>query len=343
METGMGNPIFLILMPVHDGADYMEGTIRDLLAQTEDGWRLVIADLSSKDGSLEIAREWSRKHPDRIACLSSEELRPNSGQEDRQSSNPEERENRLFAVARKRWAEMGAETFDEIQSEKRPKYFLLLEPMYHYDEELLATLRDSARRQQSDLIIYGMEEDFVNAKGDIVDYDVRMADTSFYCAQRPINDGKTEADDKGRIAGPKKMPGNETSEFTSNLVEDEQAGQKGRQERDYERGLSDQARMAYRVGHQKAVYRGSENLREIRRELEEEGLLITASNKAYRMDFLAAEGLCPFRYETEAEMDEELTLSGIRANVKLLDAVRTLTVLGEALAMTYLDADLLEL
>ena len=74
METGMGDPIFLILMPVHDGADYMEGTIRDLLAQTEDGWRLVIADLSSKDGSLEIAREWSRKHPDRIACLSSEEL-----------------------------------------------------------------------------------------------------------------------------------------------------------------------------------------------------------------------------------------------------------------------------
>ena len=335
MEIGMGDPIFLILMPVHDGADYMEGTIRDLLAQTEDGWRLVIADLSSKDGSLEIAREWSRKHPDRIACLSPEELRPNSGQEDRQ--------NRLFAAARKRWAEMDAGSFDEIQSEKRPKYFLLLEPMYHYDEELLATLRDSARRQQSDLIIYGMEEDFVNAKGDIVDYDVRMADTSFYCAQRTINSGKTEADDKERIAGPKKMPGNETSEFTSNLVEDEQAGQKGRQERDYERGLSDQARMAYRVGHQEAVYRGSENLREIRRELEEEGLLITASNKAYRMDFLTAEGLCPFRYETEAEMDEELTLSGIRANVKLLDAVRTLTVLGEALAMTYLDADLLEL
>ena len=42
-------------------------------------------------------------------------------------------------------------------------------------------------------------------------------------------------------------------------------------------------------------------------------------------------------------MDEELTLSGIRANVKLLDVVRTLTVLGEALAMTYLDAGLLEL
>ena len=26
METGMGNPIFFILMPVHDGAEYMEGS-----------------------------------------------------------------------------------------------------------------------------------------------------------------------------------------------------------------------------------------------------------------------------------------------------------------------------
>lgn len=333
----MDDPMFLILMPVHNGAGYMEGAILDLLAQTEDRWKLVIADLSSGDESLRIAGEWSKREPDRIACISPEDLRPTSDLEDTQKQ--------LFVVARERWANLGADASRGIREEGRLEYFLLLEPMYHYDENLLSTLRDSVHRQKSDLIIYGMEEDFVNAKGDLVDYDLRISDTSFYCRGRMFHGSETDADDGENRSDPGNMPIEKSFAF----AEGEQAEPDTDCERepfdrktDYERQLSDQARTAFRAGHQGAIYWGEENLREVRRELEEEGLLITASNKAYRIDYIEAMDFCPFCHETEEEMDEQLTLSGIRTNVKLVDAAGSMTVLGEALAIIYLDAGLLD-
>ena len=279
----------------------MEDAIRDLLDQTWGDWKLCIIDLSSEDESLGIARAWSRKFPDRIAGLST--------RRSEQASRAPVTEEDLFAMARACWAKMGPDP-ELGQGRRRPAYFLLLEPMYRYDDQLLSCLADSIRRQKSDLIIYGMEEDFVDVRGETADYDIRSIATAFYREEADPTDLRED-----RAMEPDPL---------------------------YEDRLSPKARGAYRVGHQGPVYGGPEDLREVMEEVEEEGLLIPASNKASAMDFIERGGTCPFCLETEEEMEEELTLSGIRTNVKLLAAAGTLTVLEDPLARIYLDAALLE-
>ncbi len=53
-----------VIVPVRNGAGYLEEQLRALTAQkSEEPWEVIVADNGSTDGSLAIARDWSLAHP----------------------------------------------------------------------------------------------------------------------------------------------------------------------------------------------------------------------------------------------------------------------------------------
>lgn len=55
-----------ILLGAHDGERYLAAQLDSILAQTYEDWRLTIRDDGSGDGTLAVAEEYARRHPDRI-------------------------------------------------------------------------------------------------------------------------------------------------------------------------------------------------------------------------------------------------------------------------------------
>lgn len=58
-----------ILMAAYNGQEYLAEQIESLLRQTEQGWKLVIQDDGSSDGTFGIAREYARRYPERIRAV----------------------------------------------------------------------------------------------------------------------------------------------------------------------------------------------------------------------------------------------------------------------------------
>lgn len=58
-----------VVMPVYRVEGFIADAIESVLAQTDDGWELLLVDDGSDDASAEIAEQYRRRHPDRIGCL----------------------------------------------------------------------------------------------------------------------------------------------------------------------------------------------------------------------------------------------------------------------------------
>ncbi len=58
-----------ILLPVYNGSPYLKVLIDSILSQEYSGWKLIIRDDSSADGSLDILEKYSGEHPGRIELL----------------------------------------------------------------------------------------------------------------------------------------------------------------------------------------------------------------------------------------------------------------------------------
>ncbi len=58
-----------ILMAAYNGEKYIAEQIESILHQTERGWKLVIQDDCSADGTFKIAEEYARKYPGRILAV----------------------------------------------------------------------------------------------------------------------------------------------------------------------------------------------------------------------------------------------------------------------------------
>ena len=63
-----------ILMATYNGAPYLPEQLDSLLAQTYSGWRLLVRDDGSSDGTLAILESYRSQHPDLITII------PNEGQ-----------------------------------------------------------------------------------------------------------------------------------------------------------------------------------------------------------------------------------------------------------------------
>ena len=59
-----------ILLSTYNGEKYLEEQINSIVNQSYNGWRLVIRDDGSKDGTWEIIRKFAKMHPSRILVLS---------------------------------------------------------------------------------------------------------------------------------------------------------------------------------------------------------------------------------------------------------------------------------
>lgn len=69
-----------ILLATYNGGRYLRQQLDSILAQTEQGWRLLVSDDGSSDDTLEILQEYQRQYPDRI-ILSQHEVPTGSSRE----------------------------------------------------------------------------------------------------------------------------------------------------------------------------------------------------------------------------------------------------------------------
>lgn len=73
-----------VIMPVLNTETLTAEAIESVLAQTYDGWELLIVDDGSTDASPSIARRCAESHPDRIRCFAHPGV-PHRGREGRRS------------------------------------------------------------------------------------------------------------------------------------------------------------------------------------------------------------------------------------------------------------------
>lgn len=59
----MDNPLVSIVTPAYNGENYLDETIRSVIAQTYPNWELIIVDDGSKDGTAAIVKGWAEKDP----------------------------------------------------------------------------------------------------------------------------------------------------------------------------------------------------------------------------------------------------------------------------------------
>jgi glycosyltransferase involved in cell wall biosynthesis len=69
------HPLVSVVTPVYNGEPYLRECIESVLAQTYSTWEYIIVNNCSKDGTLEIAKEYARKDG-RIHVYSNEAFLP---------------------------------------------------------------------------------------------------------------------------------------------------------------------------------------------------------------------------------------------------------------------------
>ncbi|HEV7744512.1 MAG TPA: glycosyltransferase family A protein [Pyrinomonadaceae bacterium] len=57
----MTKPLISVVMPVHNGREFLDESIKSILAQTLNDFEFVILDDASTDGSTELLREWAQR------------------------------------------------------------------------------------------------------------------------------------------------------------------------------------------------------------------------------------------------------------------------------------------
>jgi glycosyltransferase involved in cell wall biosynthesis/SAM-dependent methyltransferase len=65
----MNVPRVSVIVPVYNGATYLEEAIKCVLQQTFDDWELLLVDDGSTDGSVALAKHYANAYPDRIRYL----------------------------------------------------------------------------------------------------------------------------------------------------------------------------------------------------------------------------------------------------------------------------------
>ncbi|MEX0600273.1 MAG: glycosyltransferase family A protein [Rhodothermales bacterium] len=62
-------PFFTVVVPVHDGANYLEEALASITAQSFPGWECCIIDDGSSDASADIARSWIQDQSQRAVLI----------------------------------------------------------------------------------------------------------------------------------------------------------------------------------------------------------------------------------------------------------------------------------
>jgi glycosyltransferase involved in cell wall biosynthesis len=62
-------PRVSVVMPVFNGAAFLDEAVASVMAQTMDDFELLLCDDGSTDGSTAIARGWAARHPDKVRYL----------------------------------------------------------------------------------------------------------------------------------------------------------------------------------------------------------------------------------------------------------------------------------
>lgn len=68
------NPQISVVMPVHNGREFLDESIKSILAQTISDFEFVILDDASTDGSAELLREWAKRDARILLHHSSKQL-----------------------------------------------------------------------------------------------------------------------------------------------------------------------------------------------------------------------------------------------------------------------------
>lgn len=62
-------PKVSVIVPLYNGAEFLDETLDSVLAQTFRDFELVIVDDGSSDGAFELAKQWAQRHPEIIRVL----------------------------------------------------------------------------------------------------------------------------------------------------------------------------------------------------------------------------------------------------------------------------------
>ena len=72
MTTQLDRPLVSVIIIFLNGERFIREAIESILAQTMDGWELLLVDDGSTDRSAEIALRYENEHPEKIKCLGHE-------------------------------------------------------------------------------------------------------------------------------------------------------------------------------------------------------------------------------------------------------------------------------
>lgn len=254
---------FTIIMPAYNVDAYIEDAIHDVLEQSWSNWNLIIVDDCSTDQTGMIVDAYAEADS-RIHVI----------HHDVNKGLPAARNSGL--------------------REAKGDYVLFLDPDDRYDLDLLATVADAVHKLPADLVVYSLEEDYYDTKGNIEWYQPHYVDTAFYDCRKtwPVSVGEKKHPngygDSVDDADITDTPGSASAKQATNFGNDSvsQDGQRRQMTKAQIGALGLDARHNLEIGHQPGYSTDPDAMHEAVAELEGETMLGYAWNKAYRLDYL---------------------------------------------------------
>jgi glycosyltransferase involved in cell wall biosynthesis len=65
--SGSDGPLFSVVVPVHNGAAFLDDCLASVMAQTERRFEVIVVDDGSQDASPALAERWAARHPGRLS------------------------------------------------------------------------------------------------------------------------------------------------------------------------------------------------------------------------------------------------------------------------------------
>ena len=65
--TASDAPLFSVVVPVHNGAAFLDDCLASVMAQTERRFEVIVVDDGSQDASPALAQQWAARHPGRLS------------------------------------------------------------------------------------------------------------------------------------------------------------------------------------------------------------------------------------------------------------------------------------